>query len=87
MACGKPVIATQTGGPDDFVKDFNGILIPSEDVEELTKAMCDMIENRSKYQPSVVSKYVNVNFSREAIASKLENVYISILKGNNHYCE
>jgi glycosyltransferase involved in cell wall biosynthesis len=80
MACGKPVIATQTGGPDDFVKDFNGILIPSEDVEELTKAMCDMIENKSKYQPELIADYVDKNFSSQAIAGRLVEEYIDIVK-------
>jgi glycosyltransferase involved in cell wall biosynthesis len=79
MACGKPVIATQTGGPDDFVKDFNGILIPSENIEELTKAMCYMIENRSKYQPESIAEYVDKNFSSQAIAQKLEKIYKNIL--------
>jgi glycosyltransferase involved in cell wall biosynthesis len=79
MACGKPVIATQTGGPDDFVKDFNGILIPSENIEELTKAMCYMIENRSKYQPKSIAEYVDKNFSSQAIAQKLEKIYKNIL--------
>jgi glycosyltransferase involved in cell wall biosynthesis len=80
MACGKPVIAVQNGGPDDFVKDFNGILIEPENTEELTNAMCHMIENGSKYQPETIVKYVNKNFSSEAIASQLEKIYADIEK-------
>jgi glycosyltransferase involved in cell wall biosynthesis len=81
MASGKPVIAVKNGGPDDFVKDFNGILIEPENVEELTLAMCEMIENGSKYNPQIISEYVNRNYSRQAIACRLEEVYTNIKKG------
>jgi glycosyltransferase involved in cell wall biosynthesis len=80
MACGKPVIAVQNGGPDDFIKDFNGILIEAENTEELTNAMCHMIENGSKYQPETIVKYVDTNFSSVAIASQLEKIYTNIEK-------
>jgi glycosyltransferase involved in cell wall biosynthesis len=80
MACGKPVIAVKNGGPDDFVKDFNGILIKLEDTEELTKAMCIMIDNREKYNAQNISEYVNQNYSSQAIAEQLEKIYTNILK-------
>jgi glycosyltransferase involved in cell wall biosynthesis len=80
MACGKPVIAVQNGGPDDFIKDFNGILIEPENTEELTNAMCYIIQNGSKYQPETIVKYVNKNFSSVAIASQLEKIYTDIEK-------
>jgi glycosyltransferase involved in cell wall biosynthesis len=79
MACGKPVIAVKNGGPDDFVKEFNGILIEPENVEELAKAMCTLIRNRDKYNPDAISEYIKQNFSSKAIASRIENVYSTIL--------
>ncbi len=85
MACGKPVIAAANGGPDDFVKDFNGILIKPEDKDELVSAMEKMInvlgEPDAAYQPEKIAAYVRENFSSEAIAQKLEELY-SGLVGN-----
>jgi glycosyltransferase involved in cell wall biosynthesis len=80
MACGKPVIAVKNGGPDDFVKDFNGILIETENVDELAKAMCDMSNNRLKYNAQVISEYINEKFSDHAISEQLEKIYTNILK-------
>jgi glycosyltransferase involved in cell wall biosynthesis len=80
MACGKPVIAVKNGGPDDFVKNFNGILIEPENVDELSKAMCDMLNNRLKYNPQVISEFINQNFSSQAITEQLEKIYTNILK-------
>jgi glycosyltransferase involved in cell wall biosynthesis len=79
MACGKPVIAVKNGGPDDFVKDFNGVLIEPENVDELAKAMCTMIDNRAKYNAEIISEYINQNYSSVSIADKLNNIYSTVL--------
>ena len=39
MAAGLPVIATRCGGPEDFVTEENGILIPVDDESALIDAM------------------------------------------------
>lgn len=79
MACGKPVIAVKNGGPDDFVNDFNGILIESEDIEALADAMNDIALNYKHYDSYEISGYVRNQFSEETIAKKLETVYKEIL--------
>lgn len=81
MACGKPVIAVANGGPDDFVKDFNGILI-KPDVEELTGAINKMIKRLKGYDyyyEEEISSYIKNLFSYDSIAEKLLEVYKSIL--------
>lgn len=75
FACGKPVIAVANGGPDDFVHDFNGILIQPEQEEELTHALEHMQQNYEQYEPERIAAYAEENFSYRAIAEKLENVY------------
>jgi glycosyltransferase involved in cell wall biosynthesis len=80
MACGKPVIAVKNGGPDDFVKDFNGTLIEPDNVDELVRVMCDMLNNRLKYDAQLISEYTNKNYSSQAIAEQLEKIYTNILK-------
>ena len=79
MACGKPVIAVKNGGPDDFVNDFNGILIESEDIEALADAMNYIALNYKHYDSYEISGYVRNQFSEETIAKKLETVYKEIL--------
>lgn len=83
MACGKPVIAVANGGPDDFVHDFNGILIQSEQEKELEQALEHMIrtsgQQDSPYNPERIAAYVEEKFSYRAIAEQLERVYQSII--------
>ncbi len=80
MACGKPVIAVANGGPDDFVHDFNGILIQPEQKDELVQALEKMIKETSnlQYEPERIATYVKEKFSYQAIAEQLEIVYRTI---------
>lgn len=82
MACGKPVIAAANGGPDDFVKDFNGILIEPEDTEALTEAMLYMARHRADYQPQQIADYVRDNFSGQVIADRLIRIYSDLERLN-----
>lgn len=79
MACGKPVIAVANGGPDDFVHEFNGILIQPEQEEELVQALEQMItaveKQDSTYEPERIAAYVEEQFSYRAIARQLKKVY------------
>lgn len=77
MACGKPVIAAANGGPDDFVKDFNGILIVPECVGELTEAMQYMAEHRECYEPQRIAEFVKERFSEQAVAAQLSELYMA----------
>ena len=80
MACGKPVIAVANGGPDDFVKPFNGLLIKLG-AEELVQAVYEMIGHLTRgnyYQEEKISNYIKSKFSYEAIAEQLEAIYNSI---------
>ena len=83
MACGKPVIAVANGGPDDFVHDFNGLLIQPEQEEELVQALEKMItaigQQDSLYKPKRIADYVEEKFSYRAIAEQLEKVYKDIV--------
>jgi glycosyltransferase involved in cell wall biosynthesis len=44
---GKPIIATQGGGPSEIIKDrVTGILVSPNDADELAKAIKELLENR-----------------------------------------
>jgi len=75
LACGIPVIGTATGGPDAFVIQHNGILTEVGDVEQLTRAMLHMAENRRQYPPEALRQAVVDQFSMEAVARQLMEIY------------
>lgn len=75
MACGKPVIAVANGGPDDFVTEENGILIPAGDPEKLEQAFECILQNLEKYDAALIRKFVADRFGAQAIAEQLERIY------------
>lgn len=78
MYCGKPVIASITGGPDSFVTTETGLLVPTEDIEKTSEAMKYMYENYSAYDSAVIKNYAEEHFSADVICSKLTDVYRKI---------
>ena len=79
MASGLPVIATQCGGPEDFVNNEIGILVPVNNVEALVNAMLDMMQNYEKYDRNAISIYTKESFSPKKIAGELIEIYQNII--------
>jgi len=73
MACGKPVIATRCGGPEDFVTPECGYLVNDEN--EAVFAMAELIQNRNKFDSNKIKKYANHKFSANKLVLKLEHYY------------
>lgn len=82
MMIGLPVIATPCGGPEEYVNDTNGVLVPIDNVEELAKAIVYMDENHDKYDGKSISEEVNKIFSPETIASQITDIFEQVL--NNY---
>lgn len=85
MACGKPVIATECGGPEWFVTDKVGMLIPTDNVDALAEAMKDMISHRSSYDGQRIAEYAREQFSSECIAKQLTQIYSEVIKKKHPY--
>lgn len=79
MACGKPVIAAANGGPDDFVKAFNGMLIAPNDVVGLQHALEQMYGRYKKYDSDMIRTFVQNQFSEQAISQQLEQTYQQVI--------
>ncbi len=82
MYCGKPVIASITGGPDSFVNQDNGILVPTEDVEKTAGAMIAMKNTIASYSAEKIRAFAEENFSPDVICKQLCSVYDEVMKMN-----
>lgn len=79
LACGNPVIATKCGGPEVFVTEENGLLVPVDDMDSLVTAMRYMHENSMNYDREKISKVTANLFSPQEIANSLLEVYKNII--------
>ena len=73
------MIATRCGGPEDFVTEENGILIPVDDESALIDAMERMMLRREDYDSAAISADIRRKFAPETIAAQLTEIYKEIL--------
>ena len=80
LSVGLPVIATICGGIKECINERNGLLVPVENVEALTKALVEMYENYSRYDTDyIVSDYQN-RFSSAVIAHQLTEIFEGVIR-------
>ena len=82
LACGLPAIATDCGGARDFMKDFNGLLIPKDSVEALADAINKMVKSYKRYDRRRIAEDCHNSFSGEGIAKQLIRVFERVLDNN-----
>ena len=78
MACAKPVIATNTGGATEIIKNNKtGILIPPAQPRQFAQKILYLLENPDIMQKlgENARKTVETKYSWETIAQKYHNIY------------
>ena len=80
LSQGLPNIATVCGGPEEFINDKNGLLIPTDDIGAMAEAMCKMYENYSQYDKPAIANECLSKFSPQVIAGQLTEIFKEITK-------
>lgn len=75
MACGKPVLSTRCGGPEDIVTEETGIMCEPENVEDLAAKLEWMIAHYREFDPVTVRESVVRRFAPEDFVKKMEAIY------------
>jgi len=79
ISCGKPVIATRCGGPEEFVTDETGILVAPRNHQQLVSAIQKMIVEYHNYPEEKLKQYAQDRFSSTTTGRKFLDVYQRIL--------
>lgn len=79
LACGVPLIATDCGGPRSYMNDFNGLLIPVNDVKAIAEAIAYMKEHYMEYDRKRIAEDCKQRFSTEAISKQLEKIFEDVI--------
>jgi glycosyltransferase involved in cell wall biosynthesis/ubiquinone/menaquinone biosynthesis C-methylase UbiE len=83
LATGVPVLATRCGGPEEFVTDDVGLLVPPGSVDALYEGLSYMLDNLQRYSYHSISQYALELFSPERVGMSLHTIYQS-LKTRDH---
>lgn len=78
LACGKPVISTSSGGPNDIVTNDNGYLVPVNDAFELELAMKKMLKNHHLFDQQKISASATEKYSSKEIAKRFSELYLEL---------
>lgn len=81
MLCGLPVIATKSGGPEEYLKPQYGILIDNNNIDQLVNAFYFMCKNYQSFDRKRISDFVKENYSYKNISFQFKKLYESILTG------
>ncbi|MBU1863221.1 MAG: glycosyltransferase family 4 protein [Candidatus Omnitrophica bacterium] len=83
MACGKPVIASRTGGVPEVVRDgVTGILVPPGDSESLARTLLSLMGNKEKAQELGMKgkEMVSDVFSVKRMIENIDDVYKRLIE-------
>jgi len=82
LSCGRPVVATESGGPQDTVVEDVGILVPPGDPEALAAAMEYVLHRLDRcYRPEELHAYAQERFGLEGVAKRLFELYQEVIDG------
>jgi glycosyltransferase involved in cell wall biosynthesis len=79
LACGVPVLATRCGGPEEFVTDDVGVLVPPGDAAALQSGLQSMLAHLHRYDPATISQQARARFSHASVGAQIHEVYRSVL--------
>jgi glycosyltransferase involved in cell wall biosynthesis len=80
LACGLPLIATKSGGPEDIINDSNGILIEIGNQNALEDAMLHIYQNSDKYKKESLREDARMRFGSDAFIKNVSSYYKQALK-------
>lgn len=81
MACGVPVIATRSGGPDWVVEPETGQLVDVDDKVALGDAIRRFAAGEVAYDPVAVRAHVIARFGIDAVSGQLDDLYEELVAG------
>lgn len=79
MLCGLPVIATNSGGPEEYLKPDLGILIQIDNIDQLVNSFYFMCKNYKNFDRKSISEFVKKNYSYNIVSEYFKRLYEKIL--------
>ena len=79
LCCGLPVICTRVGGLPEVMNEANGLMVESENVQQLATAMCSMMDNYTRYNREAIAIAAKQQFNYDAVAQQHLDIYNKVL--------
>jgi glycosyltransferase involved in cell wall biosynthesis len=86
MACGVPVIATRSGGPEEILEGGAGILVPTDDPEAIAHAVDEVTSSKGLAEALTAKalRRVQQQYSLEKMVTRYEALLESLIRRPRH---
>lgn len=79
LACGKPVITTYCGGPEEMITQIDGLIAEPENPDDLSNKIKVLLNDLSKYNSNTIRSNFLKNHSSLNGTKKIHDVYKSVV--------
>lgn len=78
-ACGRPVVATRSGGPESIVEAGTGMLVPHDDDAAFAGAVSTVLAGKGIDTPAELAESIRRRFSFDTLARDVVRVYHEVI--------
>lgn len=75
LCSGLPVLVTRCGGPEEFVDESCGRLVPAEDVPAMTMGLQEMFDCLEDFDRQEIARRAQLCFGHQEIGSQISGLY------------
>ena len=87
LACGRPVVITDSGGPRDFITEEHGVVIEKHEAAYLAEAIGHVMDHYNSYDQQKMVDYCREKFDKKKITGEILSVYRKVLAARmGHWC-
>jgi len=83
LACGTPVVATRSGGPEMYVTPEVGVLVPVGDPKALADALLTVLHGRVSFAPMQLREYALEHFAWPRIVDAWVDAYARAMSSSS----
>jgi glycosyltransferase involved in cell wall biosynthesis len=83
LACGVPVVSTRCGGPNEYVEEGTGLLVPPEEPEALAAGILAGLERRNFLPPEELARRIRDRFGYEAVCRRFTETAGKLTNSNS----
>lgn len=81
LMCGRPVLSTRCGGPEEFITPGVGRLVDAGSADALAHGLDWMLDHYLDFDPQALHAYAVERFAPDAVAHRILGVYEEVLGG------